>query len=231
MTVDKTPKLYKFGIAYSIVISMIAIYLNSSVNLDLSNYKLLAIAIALWISSYIPIPIFVGKAKYGITDFGFKITRALLICLPFFLFIILAKTSYDISLTALYSAMLMAFARAGEEIFYRGFVYTLFLKLLENKKKPWRGAIIISSLLFAIMHTQYDLNTMISTFLLAIFLAMLRHYTDSILIPIIIHCAFAGGILTIIMGILIYFIFILIGFLRGEKIIILGKFCGNVVVK
>ncbi len=60
---------------------------------------------------------------------------------------------------------------------------------------------------------------------------MLRHYTDSILIPIIIHCAFAGGVLTIIMGILIYFVFILIGFLRGEKIIILGKFCGNMVVK
>jgi len=159
------------------------------------------------------------KAKYEISELGFKITKSLLISLPIFLIIIFAKTNYDISINTFYWAILLSFARVGEEVFYRGFVYTLCLKLFQNRERPWIWAMTLSSFAFAVMHTQYDINIMVNTFVLAIFLALCRHITDSILIPIIIHCAFAGGILTILMGIFIYFIFVLIGFLRKEKVL------------
>ncbi|EQB86206.1 membrane protease YdiL (CAAX protease family) [Clostridium punense] len=224
MKLAKTKGFNVFSVTYIIFISIIGIYFNGFVEFDPSNYKLLLIAIILWLLLYIPIPISVMKAKYEISDFGFKITKALLILLPIFLIVILGNTSYDISASTFYWAILFSFARVGEEVFYRGFVYTLCLKLFQNRERPWIWAIVLSSFAFAVMHTQYDLNTMVSTFVLVIFVALFRHITDSILIPIIIHCALAGGILTILMGIFIYFTFVLIAFLRKEKVLELVKF-------
>ncbi|WP_291573097.1 CPBP family intramembrane glutamic endopeptidase [Clostridium sp. UBA4548] len=223
MELVKPKVFYVFSILYIIFISIISIYLNGFVEFDPSNYKMLLIAIILWLLLYIPIPISVMKAKYEISEFGFKITKALLISLPIFLIFILPKANYDISINTFYWAILISFARVGEEVFYRGFVYTLCLKLFKHKNTPWNWAIVLSSLLFAMMHTQYDLGIMVSTFILAIFLGLLRHITDSILIPIIIHCALAGGILTILLGIFIYFTFVLIAFLRKEKVFELVK--------
>jgi len=97
MEFDKSRELYRLGILYIIFITVLGIYLNAFVDFNPSNSKLLTIAIVLWILLYFPIPICVIKAKYQVSEFGFKITKKLLVSLPIFLVIILAKTNFDIS--------------------------------------------------------------------------------------------------------------------------------------
>jgi membrane protease YdiL (CAAX protease family) len=74
-------------------------------------------------------------------------------------------------------------APLGEEIFFRGF---LFKGMLHSQLRGY-GAIVICSLVWAGIHSQYHLNVIIQLFLLGIVLGFARLKTGSIYVPIALH--------------------------------------------
>lgn len=70
-----------------------------------------------------------------------------------------------------------------EEIFFRGFLF----KGIEGSKMGPVGAVIITSLVWAVMHTQYDVYGMVSIFLGGLLLGFARVKSNSIYPPIIMH--------------------------------------------
>lgn len=89
--------------------------------------------------------------------------------------------------SATYPALLiLAFVIAApllEELFFRGFLYRgLCPSFLKTK-----GTIILTSLLWALIHTQYDFYTITSIFTIGILLGAARHKTGSLYIPILLH--------------------------------------------
>ena len=74
-------------------------------------------------------------------------------------------------------------APVSEEIVFRGF---LFRGLAESKMGPV-GAAIISSLLWAVIHLQYDLFFIGIIFVAGLFLAYVRHKTGSTTVAIVLH--------------------------------------------
>lgn len=66
-----------------------------------------------------------------------------------------------------------------EELFFRGFLYNFY------KKKGIRKALIISSILFSVLHL--DLYRIIILFIVGVFLALLYEITQCFWIPVLIH--------------------------------------------
>jgi len=75
---------------------------------------------------------------------------------------------------------LIIIAPIGEELVFRGFIYKGF-----RKSFGVFVAVILSSLLFGVVHGQ--INIAIDTFCLGIFLCYLYEKTDSIWVPIVLH--------------------------------------------
>lgn len=90
---------------------------------------------------------------------------------------------YDMSLGIKLFAI--AFLPAiGEELLFRGFIYGSY------KKKGTYKALIVSALLFGLLHM--NLNQFIYTTILGVFLALLLEATGSIIAPMIVHFVFNG---------------------------------------
>lgn len=118
-----------------------------------------------------------------------------------------------------------AIARTGEELFFRGFVYALVIRIFANQKKIYTHlwAIMLSSLAFAVVHTQTFLpannDTMLSILLFSLFLGSVRSLTGSILPGIILHLLFnTGTIVAVILGCVIYGLFIFWAYQKGEDV-------------
>jgi uncharacterized protein len=82
-----------------------------------------------------------------------------------------------------------------EEVFFRGFLF----KNIENSRLGSVGAVIITSLLFAVIHIQYDLYVMSVLIPVGFILGLSRLKTQSLFVPIAIHII--NNSLSIIMGI------------------------------
>ena len=76
-------------------------------------------------------------------------------------------------------------APLAEECVYRGFLF----KGLVNSWMGPVGATVVTALLWAVMHLQYDLYGITSIFVLGLLLGAARIHTKSILMPIIMHMA------------------------------------------
>lgn len=212
-------KVYKFGIIYIVIITIIAAIANyftwhAQITSQTMFISVFIVGFILWIGMYFPVFIFMKKDKWKLEDFGICLNKKLTIGTLLLTTFILWKIGLKFSVSNLPFAVVEAFARVGEEIFYRGFIYAFVLKLFANKRKPWILAVIISSFLFTIMHTQTFLPenslNMFSIFMTSVLLALFRHWTDSILLGIILHCVSNGGIETMLIGMIIYFIFLII---------------------
>jgi membrane protease YdiL (CAAX protease family) len=70
-----------------------------------------------------------------------------------------------------------------EEIFFRGFLF----KGIENSRAGPIGAVIITSLLWSALHTQYDFLIIVCIFAGGLILGWARIKTNSIYIPIAMH--------------------------------------------
>lgn len=70
-----------------------------------------------------------------------------------------------------------------EEIFFRGFLF----KGIESSRMGPAGAIVITSLAWAALHTQYDFYGMASIFLGGLLLGLARTKSNSIYPPIVMH--------------------------------------------
>jgi len=78
---------------------------------------------------------------------------------------------------------LVIVAPLTEEIFFRGFLF----KGIESSKMGPVGAIIITSLAWAVMHSQYDVYGMVSIFIGGLLLGFARVKSNSIYPPIVMH--------------------------------------------
>ncbi len=193
-------------------------------------------AILLWSLLYLPLILLPVLAHWKVNDFGFRLNLlmgavtilTLAICSPMFA-----------SLTTTWAtAGIEAFARTGEEVFFRGFLFSLFTHVFRNRRWPWLWAAILSSLLFASVHTQTFQSSfftssgtpptsiglaiferLFSVFQAGLVFALLRAWTGSILPGAVIHCLSSAGIQTLPFVLVIYFGFVLWARLRGEQVV------------
>ncbi|MBN2590922.1 MAG: CPBP family intramembrane metalloprotease [Sedimentisphaerales bacterium] len=70
-----------------------------------------------------------------------------------------------------------------EELLFRGFLF----EGIRNSKLKNIGAVIFTSLVWALMHSQYDISGIFIVFLCGLFLGFSRVKSNSINPPIIIH--------------------------------------------
>ncbi|HET9911767.1 MAG TPA: CPBP family intramembrane glutamic endopeptidase [Anaerolineales bacterium] len=190
--------------------------------------------ILLWTSLYIPLLVFPTFAKWELREFGFSINPAMIVISLFlsgFCAYMMQSTT-----TTWYGALSEAFARTGEEIFFRGFLFLLLVKTFANKRRPWLWAIIGSSLAFMLVHTQIFQASVIAElgpdpvalvvaqrlfnlFLGGVAFAALRHWTKSILPSSIAHSAGNGGIGTLPFVLVIYVLITYWAYRRKENIV------------
>ena len=74
-------------------------------------------------------------------------------------------------------------APISEEFFFRGFLYAG----LNNSWLRAPGAVVVSALLFASIHLQYDLQGVLFVLLAGMFFGVARWKTDSLWVPILLH--------------------------------------------
>lgn len=78
------------------------------------------------------------------------------------------------------------FAPVLEEVIFRGFL----LKGFVNSPLGVYGAIILTSLVWAIIHTQYEWSYLVLIFLVGLALGYARIKTNSLFVPIMMHVVF-----------------------------------------
>jgi membrane protease YdiL (CAAX protease family) len=112
-----------------------------------------------------------------------------------------------------------AFARTGEEVFFRGFLFTLIWHFARKKQRPWIWAIVGSSLAFMLVHTQtfqpggivdkgvfQVISRLFNLLVFAAVLSYVRWRTDSILPGAVVHSTFNGGLATVPLVFILYVI-------------------------
>ena len=77
------------------------------------------------------------------------------------------------------------FAPAFEEIFFRGFLFAGW----ERSRLGPVGTIILTSVLWAVLHVQYDLFGIVSILIMGIAIGIMRHKTKSLWSPLLMHFA------------------------------------------
>jgi membrane protease YdiL (CAAX protease family) len=191
--------------------------------------------LALWGLLYLPAIALPLAAKKKIADLGFTINPYLL--LAFVLISMLCAVFSSTSQVSWSSADVEAFARTGEEVFFRGFLIDICLQVFAKRRQAWLWAVLISSLVFTLVHTQtfradflsqYGSSTepviykiierLFNVFSLSLVFALLRVWTHSILPGAIAHSILNGGILTLPFVLVIYGAMLLWARIRGEQI-------------
>lgn len=180
----------------------------------------------MWITLYVPLLVFPFIPSWQVREFGFAVNKRAV-----WLAIICAILCYPAARSAqisIQSAAIEAFARTGEEIFFRGFLYLLVYRLAKTKTRPWLWSVIISALLFALIHTQnfqddfnfQAINAVFQVFLVSIAFAATRAWSGSILPGIVMHTAInQDGLVSVLFGFVIYIVITVWAYYRGENII------------
>lgn len=218
-------KMYTFGVIYVMASVIMFGVINYVTWLEGPVTELTSFLFIMWGSLYAPFFIFYKVAGWNVQEFGLVLNRKVLlvIALSFVMGSYLYIKGTDITIVdkRQYS-LIEAFARTGEELYARGFIYTLLLKLYADKKDPWKWAVILSTAAFTAMHTQtflLEYGTFIfQVFLISLFLTYLRHLTDSILPGITIHCFIKVG-LSVFYSDGQFMLSSLCGLINGAKII------------
>lgn len=187
-----------------------------------------------WGVLYFPVVILPLAAKRNISDFGFTLSPQLAFGV---VIVFMLCSMFNSVQTSWVGASVEAFARTGEEIFFRGFLFDIFIQLFTSKRRPWLWAAILSSILFALIHTQtfqqsflsqrgypampaisIILQRLVNVFGLGLIFALTRVITRSILPGAIFHSMVYGGILAVPFVLGIYFAELLWAYKRGERI-------------
>ena len=75
---------------------------------------------------------------------------------------------------------------AGEEVMFRGF---LFRGWARSERSAW-PAIVVISILWAVLHVQYDWAGMLQIFIVGLFLGWIRWRSGSTLLTFVLHALF-----------------------------------------
>jgi uncharacterized protein len=222
------------GIGCSLLIMSVGGYLNYITPYEpgpLEDYQ--PWFLVFWALLYLPLLIYPIFAKWKVTRFGFSVTPYTL--LASVLFAVLCASTTAAQNPAWKGALMEAFARTGEELFFRGFLYLLLLEIFVKSRRPWIWAVVGSSIAFALVHTQtfqpYYLESsqvlsptylaaerLFNVFLLGLVFALIRHWTKSILPGSIAHSLVQSSILALPFVLLIHAVFIGWAHLRKERV-------------
>jgi membrane protease YdiL (CAAX protease family) len=243
-TSTKSDKIWLWAaLLYAIIVILLGAYENyshpySPDPVTTADFRVLF----LWGLSYVPAIVLpltttANAAKpWRVTDFGFTLNVRMALTTLVCILIALATLSIKITWT---SAILEAFARTGEEVFFRGFLLALFVRLFAQRRHPRLWAALLSALLFALMHTQtfrpefgdwYSspmmpltyriIERLLNLFLTGLVLALLYIWTRSILPLAIIHSALNSSSLTLPFVLLIYSLITFWAYQRGEQVVL-----------
>lgn len=224
-TLPTKRNISSLGILYALAIVILGAFINYlawAKGEDFTPRKalfLMLVAVLL----YLPVYIFPRYDNWPLREFGFVI-NGMTIFLASMVIILSICTASIWPVASLKFAFFEAIARTGEELFFRGFLYSLIIQVRQYKNEllTHLGAILLSSLAFAVVHTQTffpeNTTTMIQVFLFGLFVAFLRLWSGSILPGIILHLLFnTGELISVIFGVLIYVSFVFWAYRRGES--------------
>lgn len=160
-----------------------------------------------WILLYLPMIVFTKKYGWQLNEFGFSFNYKVIILIISVLVLIFINR-HSFTFNGWNYAAIQMFARTGEEVFFRGFLFTFFLKIFKDKNKPWIYAVLLTSICFTVVHTQTFLpdykTSMIDVFLTSVILALFRLWTNSILPAILMHVFFQSNALGVLFGLIMY---------------------------
>jgi membrane protease YdiL (CAAX protease family) len=209
-------RLYLFGAIYILLFILAAAIINYFTYATSIRSAATGLQFLFWSLLYLPCFIFVWFSDFSLKEFGFTLNKWIII------FVVLAVVgggwfylqNVEIWLTTDWSNSLAeAFARTGEELFFRGFIYALVLRLFKEAKKPHLWAIILSSVLFVLPHTQVFLpehqTPAFQILLIALIFAYLRYKTGSILPGISFHVLIQSDLVGVLFSWGIYLFFLL----------------------
>jgi len=221
---------------YTAVFFAIVCYLNYTLPYSGGPIETPTIGIILfWALLYLPVIALPLIARWEVKDFGFTVSPIL--AAVSVLAAVLCGALAASARVAWDSAALEAYARTGEELFFRGFLFTFFMRLFAGRRRPWLWAVLLTSLFFSLAHTQTFNQSYLSqngspampaayiiferlanVFGIALVLGGLRAWTRSILPGMIAHGLLNGGFLTLPFVLLIYAAFTFWAYRRGETV-------------
>ena len=242
-TATKSDKIWLWAASlYAIVVVLLGAYVNYSypyspdpvITLDVRQ-------LLLWGLLYVPVIVLplattANAAKpWRVTDFGFTL-NVFMVAVSVVCVLLTTQKALSITWT---SAILEAFARTGEEVFFRGFLLVLFTRLFAQRRHPRRWAILLSALIFTLMHTQtfrpefrdwygspmtplaYRIfERLLNLFPIALVVGLLCAWTRSVLPTAILHSALNSSILTLPFVLLIYGLITFWAHKRGEQVVL-----------
>jgi uncharacterized protein len=190
--------------------------------------------IVLWTLLYLPVFVLPLARRWQVREFGFTLGPSLYL-VAFVVALLCGWATASVS-TTWTAGVLEAYARTGEELFFRGFLFTLLMRVFGRHERPWLWAAVGSSLLFALAHTQtfqttffgpvespllhafYIAQRLLNVFGIAFVFALLRVWTGSILPGAIAHSVLSSNILALPFVLIIYFWLAFWAYWRGEAV-------------
>jgi membrane protease YdiL (CAAX protease family) len=180
------------------------------------GFKSLVLDLLFWTALYLPALIFPRYAGWQAVQFGFSINLRLLLVSALMLMIVwspIRDSLLNFHLEQLPAILVQTYARAGEELFFRGFIFLFALQIFRSQKWPALWAVALSTLCFTWVHTQTllpdaqtDINAVV---LFALVVGLLRALTASILPGIIAHLVLNGAPYGILLAGAVYVAFAL----------------------
>lgn len=158
---------------------------------------------------FLPLFLFMDSSDFTLAELGFKFSwKSVIITFCIVLTLSIATRFNAVAELTFGSRIFEGIARTGEELFFRGFLYLIILRIFKDEKHKNASAMILSSLIFTIAHTEIFLGTYHFGFFNMFFntfitFAIIRHFSKSILPVVAIHTFMNGGIVSCIIGIMI----------------------------
>jgi membrane protease YdiL (CAAX protease family) len=195
------------------------------------GFKSLGLDLLFWSALYLPALIFPRYAGWKVSQLGFAVNMRMLLVSAIMLMVVwspIRESLLNFRLEQLPGVLIQTYARTGEELFFRGFIFLFALQIFRSQKWPSLWAVVLSTLCFTWVHTQTllpgaqtDINAVI---LLALVLGLLRAWTGSILPGAIAHLVLNGAPPGILFSGIMYAAFAFWAQKRGESPI---SFNGN----
>ncbi len=207
---------FKISASFAVILLLLGAYFNFEFTYarDIGTMGIVGMWI-LWSLMFLPAIVLPLRAGWSSNQIGFGLGWAAVITSAGFVALLFLVPDWRHLSWPL--AAREAFARTGEEAFFRGFLFTLFWRSAREKPRPWVRAIVGSSLAFVLVHTQTfqpggiidqgvfpAISRLINLFLFAAVLNFVRWQTDSILPGALVHSTFNGGLETIPFVLVLY---------------------------
>ena len=164
------------------------------------GFKRLWLDFLFWTALYLPLLIFPRLAGWNMTQMGFSLNLRLLLVSGLLLMVVwipMRDSLLHFRIEQLTTILVQTYARTGEELFFRGFIFLFALQIFRSQKWPALWAVALSTLCFTWVHTQTllpgsqtDINAVV---LFALVVGLLRAWTASTLPGILAHLMLNGA--------------------------------------